>query len=213
MKFIHLMAMTFVLSSCTTNPEVRQAHLEPKYDLNISVTDIGGFRLQMTPRAALAVIKAKGYRESSRNRVTLDDLVENPKMPDTTIEVFEFSYGESLDDRLLRETGIFELMFEHGRVYEISYSLNNLTKEKLKGIRDQNEYPYRFITNRETKNLNNQLGGVATSWIYEPNRLAFLRVNYIEREPRFAQPRLGEPGVGSCEYSITVSDENPNLIR
>ena len=213
MKFCCLITLAIVLSSCSTNPEVRRGHIQPMYDLNIGMTDIGGFRLQMTPRAALAVIKAMGYRESSRNRVTLDDLVDNSRLRDTTIEVFEFSYGESLDDRLLRETGIFNLMFENGRVYEIAYNLNNLTKEKLKGIREQNEQPFRFITNRGTNILNNSRGGVATSWLYEPNKLAFLRINYVERDPRFAESRIGNPGVGSCDYSITVFDGNPNLIR
>lgn len=209
----HLILVVGLLSSCAAPSRMTQQSIEPSFDLNISMVNVGGFKLQMTPRAAMAVIKANGYRESSGNRVTLEDLISNPTSRDTQIEIFEFSYGESLDDRLLKETGVFNLEFSHGRLDEISYSLVNLTKEKLKEIRDRNEEQFHFVTERETSVLNGPRGGTVISWIYTPIKLAFLRINYIEREPRFAIPQIGKPGVGSCDYSITVEDLNPNLAR
>ena len=213
MKCSHSILLAVLLSSCVTGSHTTQQRIEPQFDLHISTVNIGGFKLQMTPRAVLAVIKANGYRESSGNRVTVEDLIANPRMPYTVVEVFEFSHGESLDDRLLRETGIFNLMFQNGRVEEITYNFFNLTKEKLEQIRKQNAVTFDFVIERETKDLDVPRKGTAISWLYKPNKLAFLRINYFVREPRFAQPRLEDPGVGSCDYSITVFDANPNLPR
>src|SRR5438132_1671880 len=106
-------------------------------------------------------------------------------MPDATVEVFQFSHGKSLDDQLLRVTGTFRLDFSKGKVEALTYDLVNLTKEKLKEIHEQNEETFYFVKERETKHLDVPRNGTVISWEYTPNKLAFLRINYIEREPRF----------------------------
>lgn len=209
----YLIPIAWLLASCAPTIKTRSQRIQPQLDPHLYAVHVSEFGLQMTPRAALAVTKAKGYRESSKNRVTLEDLILDPWIHDVAIEVFEFDHGDSLDDRLLKEIGVFKLWFDHGRVYEINYDLTNIHKEKLKAIRQQNEEPFRFATMRETKILEGPRSGSVTSWKYTPNTLAFLRINYIEREPRMRIPQLGEPGIGSCSYSITVFDGNYNIAR
>jgi len=153
MKPRHLILFAVFMGSCATNPQRTYQGIEPGFDQNISTVEVGGFKLQMTPRAALAVIKTKGYRESSGNRETLEDLALNPRIQYAILDVVEFSYGESLDDRLLRETGTFSLTFTKGRVNGITYKLINITKEKLKNIRERNEETFHFVTERETIHL------------------------------------------------------------
>jgi hypothetical protein len=212
MKASLLILLAVFLTSCTTSPRTTCRSSEPQFDQNIRMVEVGGFKLQMTARAAQAVIKAKSYRENSRNLETLEDLALNPGIQYAIVDVFEFSYGESLDDRLLRETGTFSLHFCKGRVEGITYGLVNLTKEKLKKIRERNEETFHFVIERETNHLDAPVNGTAISWKYSAPNLAFLRINYVERKPRFAAPQLGDSAVGSCEYSIAVF-ANPNLIR
>jgi hypothetical protein len=202
----HSILLAIVMGSCSSDPRTNQQRIEPELDLNLRSICVGGFALQMTPRAALAVIQAKHYRESYGNLVTIEDLALNPRSDFAIADVFEFSNGETLDDRLLRETGTFSLEFERGRVLGITYDLKNLTKDKLKEIRERNEETFHFVTDRETN-------GPTISWKYSPNKLAYLRINYMDHEPLFAVPQVGDAGVGQCDYSITMRDANPYIVR
>jgi len=68
-----LMIVVAAICGCEsqTASQSRPALRDPIRDMRLSVVDVGGFRLGMTPAAALRVIQTRGYREDTLNQETL----------------------------------------------------------------------------------------------------------------------------------------------
>lgn len=202
-----LIFLATLLASCAvpTQKRPRPERLQPEFDRGMALVDVNGFKLGMTPRAVLAVIRAKGYREGYSNRATLEDLAVDGRKDYSFIEVYEFSHGERPEERVFQKTGVFNLSFSNGRIQSLAYELTNISKQELDVIRERNALWLNLATERSTNTLSAPHNGTATFWKYSPNKLAFWGANFVEREPR--------RNLGSCNYSVTAFDGNNNLVK
>ena len=87
--------------------------IDIKYDVNIALASLDGFRIQMSPRMAQQIANEKGYKiDSQSSNVTFDDIVEASLKEE--VYLYLSRSGEELPDKIR-----LTLVFERGKIYQI----------------------------------------------------------------------------------------------
>ena len=74
---LHTKRLVIVLGFLIVAGCLTQSSYIPKYDANITLASLDGFRIHMSPRMAQQIANEKGYKiDSQSSNATFDDIVE-----------------------------------------------------------------------------------------------------------------------------------------
>jgi len=138
---------------------------EVKYDPNITLVSLDGFRIQITPSMALKVAEERGYKiDTEYSNVTFQDLISSP--PNDKTETIYLS-------RIDTENGFLQknitLTFEDNRVMDVDFDTTIYGGDKDDALKLLNSvlkrYPYLTLSKTEENFV---------VYFYKPNKHAFL---------------------------------------
>jgi len=180
---LHTKRLVIVLGLLIVAGCITQSSYTLKYDVNISLASLDGFRIQMSARMAQQIANEKGYKiDSQSSNVTFDDVVEAGLKEKN--DLFLSRSGEVLLDTIR-----LNLSFERRKIYSIDlrHVFFRNHQQRAEELLDSylKRYP-QLVLSKEEGNLR--------VYTYKPNQFAKLSV-----------------GINTHRYSeviISVSDFN-----